>query len=376
MNKNKQIEMAGPNITKVDEKFILDAFRNGWYGKNKFYYVEKFEKEFAKYHNRKYGLMTPNCTTAIHLILHSLGIKKGDNVANQECTWVAAAAAVSYTNAKNNFIDICEKDWCMSPKDLEEKINKKTKAIIVSDIYGNMPDMNKICMISKKYKIPLIEDSAEALGSKYRNKQAGSFGIASTFSFHRTKTITTGEGGMIVTDDKNLFEKCKFFRDQGRNFNKSYIIDKLGFKYMPFNMQAALGFAQFKRIKKIIKIKRDIFFKFKKYLSCLDDLSFNNDDKITYNGCWATTLVIGQSYKIDANELMKKLNELGLPTRPFFAPLSSMKPFFDKASTMKNKNAYTIYKRGLTLPSALNLEDSQIKFYADAIISILKDEKK
>ena len=226
--------MSGPLITKDEEKYVLDVMRNGWYGKKKYFYVEKFEKEFAKFHNRKYGLMTPNCTTAIHLILHSLGIKKGHNVINQDCTWVAAAAAVSYTGAKNNLVDIDEETWCLDYKKLKASINKKTKAIIVSDIYGNMPYIDKIINIANKFKIPVIEDSAEALGSTYKQKKAGSFGIASTFSFHRTKTITTGEGGMLVTNNKKLFDLCKFYRDQGRNNKSSYIIDELGYKYMPF----------------------------------------------------------------------------------------------------------------------------------------------
>ncbi len=373
---NHNIEMAGPNITQKDEKIVLDALRNGWYGKNKFYYVEKFEKDFAKFHNRKYGLMTPNCTTALHLLLHSLGVSKGDNVANQECTWVAAAAAVKYTGAKNNFIDIEKDTWCMCPKNLENKINKKTKAILVSDIYGNMPQMNKIIKISRKYKIPIIEDAAEALGSLYKNKRAGSFGVASTFSFHRTKTLTTGEGGMIITNDKKLFEKCKFYRDQGRNKSQSYLIDELGYKYMPFNIQAALGYSQFKRINHIVDLKRNIFFKFKKFLSNLDDLYFNMENENVYNGCWATTLVIGNSYKINANSLIKSLNKMGLPTRPFFAPLSSMKPFLDTRAMHSNSNAYYIYKRGITLPSALNLTDKQIKYYSNAIKKILINAKK
>ena len=265
------LEMSGPSITKKEELLVLDALKNGWYGKDKFYYVEKFEKEFANYHERKYGLMTPNCTVAIHLVLHALGIGKGDNVINQECTWVASAAAASYTGAKNIFADISYDHWCMDETSLLKKINKKTKAVIVSDIYGNLPRMEKIQKICDNYNISLIEDAAEALGSVYKNKKAGSYGIASTFSFHRTKTLTTGEGGILITNSKKLYERCKFLRDQGRNKKQSYNIDELGFKYMPFNLQASLGLAQFKRLNEIIEKKKvdfqqiqRIFFRYKK----------------------------------------------------------------------------------------------------------------
>ena len=363
--------MSGPSVTKKEIDTVLDAVKNGWYGPKKFYYVEKFEKEFAKFHNRKYALMTPNCTTAIHLILHSLGIKKGDNVINQECTWVAAAAAVAYTGAKNRFADINKENWCLDHESLKKYINKKTKAVIISDIYGNIPDIKKINKICKEKNIFLIEDSAEALGSKYYNKRAGSFGIASAFSFHRTKTLTTGEGGMLVTNNKSLYLKCKFFRDQGRNKFQSYNIDELGFKYMPFNLQAALGLSQFYRIKELVNKKRWIFFEYQKNFKNIKHIQFNLENKNFYNGCWATTIVIGKQYKINAKKLMFYLLKKKLPIRPFFTPLSSMKPFFDKKSQNNNINAYDIASRGLTLPSALNLNSKQIKEYSKAVIEIL-----
>jgi perosamine synthetase len=372
MKKMNNLEMSGPSITKKEISLVLDAMKNGWYGPNKFYYVEKFEHEFAKFHNRKYGLMTPNCTQALHLILHSLGIKKGDNVINQECTWVAPAAAVRYTGANNLFADINKNNWCLDEDSLKKYINKNTKAVIVSNIYGNMSNMHLIEKICKKNGLYLIEDAAEALGSKYFNKRAGSFGIASTFSFHRTKSITTGEGGMIVTNNKKLYDTCKFYRDQGRNKRKTYNIDELGFKYMPFNLQAALGYSQLKRIKEIVEKKRWIFFQYKKNFNKINYIQFNLENKNFFNGCWATTVVIGKEYNLKAKNIMSYLSKAKLPVRPFFYPLSSMKPFLNKRSKNLNKNAYDIFSRGLTLPSALNLNSSQIKNYSKTIIEILK----
>ena len=366
----KSLEMSGPSITKKEYKFVLDVMKNGWYGKKKYYYVEKFEKEFAKYHNRKYGLMTTNCTQALHLILHSLGIKSGDNVINQECTWAASAAAVLYTGAKNLFADISEKNWCMSYESLIKTANKNTKAVIATGIYGNMAEMDKIEKFSKKKNIFLIEDAAESFGSIYKGKKSGKFGIASAFSFHRTKTITTGEGGMIVTDNKSLYEKCKFYRDQGRDVNSSYNILELGFKYMPFNLQASLGYSQFLRKNEILAKKRWIcaFYKneFKNYKVYL-----NLQNKNLVNGCWATTMVIDKSYGIYTDNIIKILQKKKIPARPFFSPLSEMKPFLCRKSKKKNIIAYDIYKRGITLPSPLNAKKEDLKKYSVIIKKIL-----
>ena len=156
----QEIQMAGPWVTEFEEKIVLDALRNGWYGKDAYTYVEKFEAEFSAYHGRKYGLMTPNCTTAIHLLLAGLEIGEGDEVIVPECTWIASAAPITYQRATTVFADIDPVNWCISPKSLEEKITKKTKAVIAVDLYGNMPDMTAIRAICDKHGIYLIEDAA------------------------------------------------------------------------------------------------------------------------------------------------------------------------------------------------------------------------
>ncbi len=356
--------MSGPDIGIDDIKFINQFMKVGWVGNKKYYYVEKFEKDFAKYHNRKYGLMTPNCTTAIHLVLHSLGITKKNNVINQECTWSAAAAAVKYTGADNNFVDIDKKNWCILPKSIEKAINKNTAAIISTNIYGNMPDYEKINKICRKNKIPLIEDAAESLGSIYKTRKAGSFGIASVFSFHRTKTITTGEGGIILTNDKKLYERCKFFRDQGRDVNKTYWIKELGFKYMPSNFQGAMALTQFKRLKKIIDKKREILYEYKKNLKDFKDIiTFNKDDSEVYNGSWATTIVINHK-NFKTSKASKFFARNKVPFRPFFYPLSSMNAFSKKSLKNKNPNSYFISDKGMTLPSNLKISKKQIKDYS------------
>lgn len=365
--------IAGPWITEHEEKIVLDAIRNGWYGKNAYYYVEKFETEFAKYHNRKYALMTPNCTSAIHLILYALNIGPGDEVIAPECTWVASVSPVKLVRANPIFADIDPINWCIDPKSLEANITQKTKAVIMVDLYGNMPEIDSIQKICDQHNIVLIEDAAGALGSCYKNIRAGKFGRASVFSFHRTKTITTGEGGMLLLDDDELFQRCKFLRDHGRSSTIPYWAVEATFKYMPFNVQAALGYAQFQRINELIEKKRWILKTYQTALADLPDLYFNPEPAHVINAAWSSTLVIGKSYKIDKAEMMKRLTQLGFPARPFFYPLT-MQPAFpgrEQESRARNPVAYDVSNRGINLPAALNITEDLITQYCGAIRTIL-----
>lgn len=366
--------MAGPSITNLEREIVLDAMKEeNWYD-GRYFYVEKFEKEFAKFHDRKYALMTPNCTQAIYLLLASLGIKKGDEIIVPDCTWTGSIAAIPFCNATPIFCDIEEKNWCLNPESVLKNITKKTKAIIAVDLYGNMPDMSSLEKISKDYSIPLIEDSAEALGSKYKNIRAGKFGIGSVFSFHSTKTITTGEGGMLLLDDDKLFQKAKFYRDCGRSDTEPYKVLEPSLKHMPDNLHAALGYAQFLRLNEIVDKKRWIFQEYKKNLEKIPDLQFNEESDNVSNGAWATSLIFGKSYNLDKHEIMKELENFGLPTRPFFYPLSSLPAYskYKTGSKKKNPISYDVSSRGITLPSALILTEKEITEYCDGIKKVLK----
>lgn len=365
------IYMAGPSITEHEESIVLDAIRNGWYGKDAYFYVETFENEFAKYHNRKYALMTPNCTTSLHLILAGLGIGEGDEVIAPDCTWVGSVAGITYQRAKTVFADIDPIHWCLTPESIERSITSKTKAVIVVDLFGNMPDYDGIKAVCDKHNIILIEDAAEALGSVYKGVRAGKFGVGSTFSFHRTKTITTGEGGMLLLDDDNLYQRCKFLRDHGRQPG-TYFNTEVTFKYMPFNVQAALGYAQFQRIDELVEKKRSIWKGFKKRLENIPDIFLNPEPKYVTNGVWATALVFGKSHNMSREKAMEKISELGLPVRPFFYPLTSL-PAFNREEEGRAKNpvAYDTSSRGINLPCALNLTDDDLDRYSEGIYKIL-----
>ena len=366
--------MAGPWITNIERKIVAHALtEENWYEK-RYHYVEKFEKEFARFHNRKYGLMTPNCHQAIHLLLLSLNIGKNDEVISPDCTWTGSSAPITYCRAIPIFCDIEEENWCLDPTSVEKRISRKTKAIIAVDLYGNMPDMDKLIEISEKNKIPLIEDAAEALGSKYKEVRAGKFGIGSVFSFHSTKTITTGEGGMLLVDDDEIFKRAKFLRDCGRSSEKPYDILEASPKYMPDNLHAALGYAQFTRLEEIINKKREIFKMYKEKLSGIEDIQFNEDSQEIYNGVWATSIVFGKSHGMTKKEAMNKLEKLSLPTRPFFYPLSSLSAYsyYNTGSKEQNPVSYDVSSRGITLPCALILTEKDIDEYCKGIKQILR----
>lgn len=365
--------MAGPWITELEERTVLEAIKSGWYGKKAYYYVEIFEAEFAKYHNRKFGLMTPNCTTALHLLLAGLGVGQGDEVIVPECTWIGSTACITYQKAETIFADIDPIHWCLTPDSIQKKITPKTKAVIVVDLYGNMPSWDAIAELCRQKRIHLIEDAAEAVGSSYKGIRAGKFGIGSTFSFHRTKTITTGEGGMLLLDDPKLYERCKFLRDHGRKPG-TYYNTEVTFKYMPFNLQAALGYAQFQRIQELVDKKRWIWQGYKNRLEKVPDILFNPEAEGVYNGVWATALIFGKSHRMSREDALQELPKLGVPTRPFFYPLSSLPAYPGRSAEGKEKNpvAYDVSSRGINLPCALNLTEDDLNTVAAGIKKLLK----
>jgi perosamine synthetase len=366
------IFMAGPWITEHEEKIVLDAVRNGWYGKQAYHYVETFEREFAAYHGRRFALMTPNCTTALHLLLAGLGIGEGDEVIAPECTWIGSTACITYQRASPVFADIDPQHWCLTPETIERAITPKTKAVIVVDLYGNMPDWDAISELCAARGIIAIEDAAESLGSTYKGVRAGKFGVGSVFSFHRTKTITTGEGGMLLLDDEKLFERCKLLRDHGRAPGTYYNVE-VTFKYMPFNVQAALGYAQFQRIDELIDRKRWIWKGYRERLADIPDVAMNPEPSNVVNGVWCTALIFGKSHGMTRDKAMVEMPKLGLPVRPFFYPLSSLPAYPGREAQGRRDNpvAYDTSEHGINLPCALNLTEADIDRMCDGIHRLL-----
>jgi len=356
------IELAKPNFGALELSYLDDALseRGGPY-----HFVERFEADFAAWVGRHYALMTPNCTSALHLTLKSLGIGPGDEVIVPDLTWIASAAPIVYVGATPLFADIDESSWCLLVRSVERLVTPKTKAIIAVDLYGNTPNWNALEESAAFWGLPLIEDAAQALGAYYSpingvGVKCGTLGVASVFSFNRTKTLSTGEGGMLVTDDRQLYEEAKIFRDHGRREGDTlYFNDRVGFKYTPSNIAGALGCAQLSRINELLAVKRNQYTQYRKQLDGLK-LQFCND------GCWATTLA---RMPFSKETVIAEMASNRIPVRPFFYPLSTL-PAFSEGSRLV-KVADRISQAGITLPSAFNLSNEDITFISNHLRGVL-----
>lgn len=380
------LEAAGTLIEQDDIDMVTNAMLN-MNGPKKYYYVEQFEKEFAKYHGRKYALMTPNCSTAINLLLTGLRVNQNCNVMAPDMTWIGSVAGASWLKAPLIFCDVEEKSWCIDPQKIEDEIkfNNRSgrlgiRAIIAVNLYGNMCAWSDLKYISDKYEIYLIEDGAESLGSLYSGQKSGTFGVGSVFSFHRTKTMTTGEGGMLLIDSDELFERCRMLRDHGRGpETKPYVNDILGYKYMPTNILAALGLSQFRKLDKLLALKRKHFEFYKQELSEFEDLQFNYEPSNVVNSAWITGMVLGKSWGLNKKQLLAKLEERNVPARPFFYQLSTQPAYFYDClsnamnARTDNKIAKDVSSRGINLPGSLTMTDEDLKFVVENVKEVLND---
>jgi len=372
----QKLPVAGPWITEKKIQYVTDAVTNAWYGNANMYH-ERFEKAFAEYLGVKYAVALPTCTSAIHLSLLALGIMEGDEVIVPDITWIASSAPISYVGATPVFADIDAQTWCLSAQSFEACITPRTKAVIPVDLYGGTPDMDAIRAVAKKHNIVIIEDAAEALGAEYKGKKAGSFGDTGVFSFHGSKTVTTGEGGMLVTDREDLYKRIQVLRDHGRQpGDRMFFNTEVAYKYKMSSMQAALGLAQLERIEELITRKCQQFGWYKQELSNIPGLTLNAEPENTRNAYWMVTLVLDPMFGMNKTQLMEKLNAQGVDSRPFFHPLSSIPAYEDSPQAVvarsKNQTAYRISPYAINLPSALSLEQPEIQQVCAALKDILK----
>ena len=360
------IPISQPSIGDNEIQYVTDAIKSGWVsslGK----YIDLFEEKFAKYCGTKYAIATSNGTTALHLTLASLGIKSGDEVIIPNFTFIATANAVKYTGAKVVTVDINQDSLCISTKAIISAITPKTKAIIPVHIYGHPAEMDSIIRIAKKNKLFVIEDAAEAHGAEINNKRVGGIGDAGVFSFYGNKIITSGEGGMITTNDQTLYEKIRYLRDHAMSKDKKYWHTEIGFNYRMTNLQAALGLAQFYRIDEIITKKKQIFSWYKNYLNGELNLKLNFERNGVKNVFWVICVEINGINEKERDDLIKKLKNKNIDSRPYFYPISDM-PMYDECDT---PITHSTYKRGLNLPSYFDLNENQVEYICKSLKEFL-----
>ena len=370
-----RIPVAGPSITQKEIEYVTDAVTNAWYGNANMYHG-RFEAAFAAYVGRKYAMALPSCTAALHLALAGLDLKPGDEVVVPETTWIATSAPISYVGAQPVFADIDPHSWCLDAASFETAISARTRAVIPVDLYGNLPDMDAIVELASARGIAVIEDAAEAIGSESRGRKAGSFGLASTFSFHGSKTLTTGEGGMLVTDDEPLYRRCLQLRDHGRAAGgKMFWNVEVAYKYKLSSMQAALGLAQLERIDELIARKREIFGWYQKALEGFEGITLNSEAASIKNTYWMVTAIVDERFGLSKEELIAALGQEGIDSRPFFYPLSSMPAYASwpqaQGARSRNRVAYNLSPRGVNLPSALSLTQEKVRYVCDRLRRIL-----
>ena len=363
------ISVSEPSIGEEELKLVSEAVKSGWVS-SKGKYIKEFESGFAKYIGVKYAIATSSGTSALHLALVALDIGCGDEVIIPTLTFASVANAIIYTGAKPVFIDSHQDYWCINPEKIGNKISKKTKAIIPVHLYGHPCDMNAIMSIAKNHDLYIVEDCAEAHGAQFKGKKVGSFGDVACFSFYGNKVITTGEGGMCLTNDENLAQKMRTLRDHGMTPERKYWHEVIGFNYRMTNLQAALGVAQLKQIDKFIERKREIAKLYNSLLKDVNGMTLHPEMPWGKNVYWLYSILVEKSaYGINRDELVDKLANKGIETRRFFYPMHTLPPYKKYAANCLFPVAEKLSSSGINLPSGVKLTEKEIHEVAQLLRS-------
>jgi perosamine synthetase len=359
-----RIHYTKPSITELEVRYATDAAAHGW-GERCYEYIHRFEDAFRRHLGVKHAIATSSCTGAAHMGLAAIGVCPGDEVIMADINWIASAAPVIHLGATPVLVDVLPHSWCIDPERVEAAITSRTRAILAVHLYGNLCDMDALLAIGAKHGIPIVEDAAEAIGSVWHGRRAGSMGAFGTFSFHGTKTVTTGEGGMFVTSDDALYERVWTLSNHGRarGERRQFWPETVGFKYKMSNMQAALGCAQMERIEELIAGKRRVFSFYEQALRGLP-LGMNVEPPGTVNGYWMPTIVCDAGVSFDREALLAAFRAHEIDGRVFFWPLSTL-PMFGRQPG--NAVSYGIHERGVNLPSYHDLNDGEMGRVIDLV---------
>jgi perosamine synthetase len=363
----KFIPVNKPLITKQDQISVARVVRSGWVsssGKE----IKEFEKKFSKLHKKKFGIATANGTAALEIAVKSLNLKKGSEVLIPNFTIISSILAVLKNNLTPKLIDADLNTWNMDLNDLKNKISKKTKLIIVTHIYSFPNDMDLIKKIIANKKIFIIEDAAEMIGQKYKNKICGSFGDISIFSFYANKHITTGEGGMILTNSKEINDKCLSFRNLCFGKKNRFNHEDIGWNYRMTNMQAALGLSQLKRLNLILKKKIQIGKWYHKYLKKNENFYIQPlKNKFSKNIFWVFGILLKKNFINKTKNFTEYLKKKKIETRPFFWSMHLQKILKINIKKKLFKNSEYLSKNGIYLPSGISLTRLEIKYVCDCV---------
>jgi len=365
------IPFAKPCFFGNETKYVNDALESTWISDGK--YIDLFEKEFSQILGASYGISSSNGTTALHLALLSHNIGPGDEVIVPDFSFITATNVTLYTGATPVFADVDKDTWCIDPQSIANLVSDKTKAIIPVHTYGNVCEMEKICRIAQKNDLIVVEDAAEALLSRYKKRYAGSMGDSGCFSFQSAKTITMGEGGIILTNDIRLDQKMRILRSHGMRPGKKYWHDAIGYNFRLTNIQAALGYSQLEHIEDIIAQRKRIYETYRKQLINIKYVTMQKFSKNVMPVVWAMAIKIDQlGTSKTRDDIMDELSEKGIETRPGFYPASKMPPYknYRKDSVCHSES---ISSQIVLLPTFLSLDDDTIKYICDNLEQVLEN---
>ena len=371
--------LSGPNIAGNEWKYVKDCLDTGWVS-SVGAYVEQFEKMTAEFTGVKYAVATSSGTTALHICLLLNDIQKEDYVIAPNVTFVASINSIKYTGADPILIDVDEKTWQMDLDLLEEflaqetelknghsfykKDGRRIKAIMPVHVLGNMCDMDRLLSISEKYRLVIIEDATEALGSYYKGKHAGSFGLMGTLSYNGNKIITTGGGGMILTDNEGLAKKAKHLTTQAKSDPFEYMHDEVGYNYRLVNTAAAMGVGQMELLPTFLQRKREIINFYRKELQGVGDISFQDVDENMNPNWWLPTIMTDKQ-----RDVLKILNDNKMQSRPFWVPMNKLPMYNQNLYYTKNDRSDYIYKKCLSIPCSTNIKDEEMA----SVVSKIKE---
>jgi perosamine synthetase len=371
------IPVCEPLLSGKELEYVGDCLKTNWIssaGK----YIAEFEKGFAAYCGAKYGIATTSGTTALHLALAALGIGKGDEVIIPTFTMAACAFSVIYTGAKPVLVDSEPETWNMDVAQVERKINPRTKAIMPVHVYGHSCDMDPIMDIARKHHLFVVEDAAEAHGATYKGKMTGRIGDVGCFSFYANKIITTGEGGMIVTNDEKLADRARRLKDQAFSRERRFLHTELGFNYRMTNIQAAIGLAQLENIDRLVGMRRKNAQLYNRLLKDVSGITLPKEKKWAKNVYWMYSIVVENDFGMSRDDLMAFLRQKGVDTRTFFIPMH-VQPAFKNMGLFEGERypiSEQLAEKGLYLPSGSGLTEEQINTVCEAVKQVGKPKGK
>jgi perosamine synthetase len=377
----RRVYSAGPSITKLEIDYATDAVTNGWFD-NRNSYLDRFTESFSEYVKSDYVLPTAHCTDAIHLALLALNIGPGDEVIVPDLTWVASGAPILYVGATPVFADVSKETWCISVEDIEKNFTPKTKAVVVVDLLGNMPDWDPILSFCRAKGIAIIEDAAESVGAKYKGRVAGSFGDISLFSFNATKLMMAGQGGAFCTNNKELYTSAKRKSHHGIDTiasGKYFWSNELGYNYNWTNVQAAVALAQLERIEQLLAHKRWVFETYSSLLRDQDSITLNQRTNETFEpSYWVPSIIFDEKFNFSKEEIMEQGAKVGIDFRPMFYPLSSMPTFSaqlheNRTMAEQNPTSYYLSRNGLSLPSGNELVEEDLIHVSEYIRATIRN---